>query len=92
MVTAAPLPYVPPWWLSNAHLQTVYPPLFAKRAAIQYHRERWNSTPHDKPDGDFVDVDRLAAPPLADASKPMLVVFHGLEGSSQSIYALNLMH
>ena len=88
----APLPYVPPWWLSNAHLQTVYPPLFAKRATIQYYRERWNSTPHGKPDGDFVDVDRLAGLHSADASKPMLVVFHGLEGSSQSIYALNLMH
>ncbi len=88
----APLPYVPPWWLSNAHTQTVYPPLFAKRAAIQYKRERWGSTPHGKADGDFVDVDRLAAPQAEDPRQPMLVVFHGLEGSSQSVYALNLMH
>jgi predicted alpha/beta-fold hydrolase len=33
-------------------------------------------------DGDFVDVDRLAGPPGA----PLLLVLHGLEGSSRSPY------
>ncbi len=80
--------YKAPWWLPNAHAQTIYPPLFAKRPTIQYQRERWDSTPHGIPDGDFVDVDRLAG----RADKPLLVVFHGLEGNSQSIYALNLMY
>jgi uncharacterized protein len=79
--------YKAPWWLSGAHWQTVYAPLFAKRPAQSYGRERWESTPHGKADGDFIDVDRI----VGDNNKPMLVVFHGLEGSSQSIYALNLM-
>lgn len=79
--------YEPPWWLRGAHAQTIYPALFGKRPQIAYSRERWDSTPNGKPDGDFVDVDRLAG----DTNKPMLVVFHGLEGSSQRVYALNLM-
>ena len=85
---AVPAGYKAPWWLPSAHAQTIYPPLFAKRPTIQYQRERWDSTPHGIADGDFVDVDRLAG----HADKPLLVVFHGLEGNSQSIYALNLMH
>ena len=49
----------------------------------QYRRERW-----DTPDGDFVDVDFLvaSAEPAAQG-KPLLVLFHGLEGSSRSHYA-----
>lgn len=37
------------------------------------------------PDGDFVDVDWLETPHIADTA-PLLVLFHGLEGSSQSHY------
>ena len=45
-------------------------------AAPVYRRERW-----DTPDGDFIDVDFAdAAATAADA--PLLVLFHGLEGSS----------
>ena len=45
-------------------------------------RERWAT-----PDGDFIDVD-LAAGARPDA--PALVLFHGLEGSSESPYAQGL--
>jgi uncharacterized protein len=79
--------YQSPWWLQGAHAQTIYPPLFARRPVLAYQRERWDTTPNGKPDGDFIDVDRI----LGSPTSPMLVVFHGLEGSSQSIYALNLM-
>jgi predicted alpha/beta-fold hydrolase len=95
-------PYRAPWWLGGgvgntgggtglaAHAQTVYPSLFGSRPRVLYTRERWDTTPHGKPDGDFIDVDRLAST-ASNRSSPMLVVFHGLEGSSQGIYALNLM-
>ena len=80
-----------PWWLGSgmfgAHLQTVYPVLTQGSRALTYARERWDTTPFGNPDGDFVDVDRLSGA----IDKPMLVVFHGLEGSSKSPYALNLM-
>jgi predicted alpha/beta-fold hydrolase len=42
-------------------------------------RERWSS-----PDGDFLDIDKQAA---SRPDRPMLVLFHGLEGSSGSHYA-----
>jgi uncharacterized protein len=79
--------YRSPWWLMGAHAQTIYPPLFARRPTMSYQRERWDTTPNGKPDGDFIDVDRVKG----SSTAPMLVVFHGLEGSSNSIYALNLM-
>ena len=90
-------PYRAPWWLGGqsssslaAHAQTVYPSLFASRPTIAYQRERWDTTPHGKPDGDFIDVDRLVST-SGNLHRPMLVVFHGLEGGSQGGYALNLM-
>jgi uncharacterized protein len=88
-------PYIAPWWLgrgaAGAHLQTVYPALFGTKPTIAYSRERWESAPNGTPDGDFVDIDRVTST-LHAKDKPMLVVFHGLEGHSQSPYALNLMH
>ncbi len=74
-----------PWWLPGAHLQTIVPALFARRAPVRYVRERW-----DTPDGDFIDVDRMPTS-QARGTTPTLVVFHGLEGSAQSRYVLGLM-
>ena len=72
-----------PRWLPGGQLQTIWPALFSRpRAEPRYRRERW-----DTPDGDFIDVD-FADPPGAAAAAPLLVLFHGLEGSSRSHYAL----
>jgi predicted alpha/beta-fold hydrolase len=79
---AAPV-YRAPRWLANPHLQTIYGSLFAARPAVSYRRERWET-----PDGDFVDVDHVDALP----DRPWVVLFHGLEGSSGSAYALTLMN
>lgn len=77
-------PYHAPLWLPGAHLQTIVPSLFGQIHAIDYRRVRWET-----PDDDFIDVDWINAD-LPDA--PLLVIFHGLEGSSQSRYALALSH
>jgi predicted alpha/beta-fold hydrolase len=79
--------YVAPWWLPGGNLQTIWPALYARRGQgprPQYRRERWVT-----PDRDFVDVDWLAepAPATTQASRPLQVLFHGLEGSSRSHYA-----
>ena len=80
--------YVAPRWLPGGQLQTIWPALYSRRVfgpAPQYRRERW-----DTPDGDFVDVDFLvdgARPDAPPAARPLLVVFHGLEGSSRSHYS-----
>lgn len=66
-------------------MQTIWSALYARPTRggpIAYRRERWTT-----PDGDFVDADWLD-PPLSGAHTPLLVMFHGLEGSSRSHYAL----
>lgn len=72
--------YQAPPWLPGGHAQTLWP-LAIKPAAPSWRRERW-----DSPDGDFIDLDRLDGP----AGAPLLVLFHGLEGSSRSHYARSL--
>jgi uncharacterized protein len=81
------LHYQAPRWLPGGQLQTIWPALFSRRhfgPRPSYRRERW-----DSPDGDFIDVDfalQTATPTVPDSS-PLLVLFHGLEGSSRSHYA-----
>jgi predicted alpha/beta-fold hydrolase len=80
--------YQAPWWLPGGNLQTIWSALCARPSQggpIAYRRERWTT-----PDGDFVDADWLDAPvaPPAGNDTPLLVMFHGLEGSSRSGYAL----
>jgi len=69
-----------PRWLPGGNLQTIWPALCSRRPPeLAWRRERW-----DTPDGDFVDLDFADA----GASAPLLVLLHGLEGSSRSHYAL----
>jgi predicted alpha/beta-fold hydrolase len=73
--------YAAPYWLPGGNLQTIWSALYARRvrgALPSYRRERWVT-----PDCDFIDVDWLLAPP----SSTLLVLFHGLEGSSGSHYS-----
>jgi uncharacterized protein len=77
------LKYRAPWWLPGGNAQTIWPALAAPRRAAppaRYRRERWTT-----PDGDFIDLDWLQ--PGASSERPLLVLFHGLEGSSRSHYA-----
>jgi len=77
----AALVYQGPAWLPGGNLQTIWAATLSRRhlaAAPVFTRERWAT-----PDGDFIDVDHLASPGAARH----LVLFHGLEGSSDSQYA-----
>jgi uncharacterized protein len=52
-------------------------------------RERW-----DTPDGDFLDLDWLAYTPNTQSESsnaPLIVLLHGLEGSSKSHYARHVL-
>lgn len=70
-----------PWWLPGGHLQTIYASLIAPQTAAtpQPEREEWAT-----PDGDLVVVDSWRA---LKPHAPTLVLFHGLEGGSDSHYA-----
>jgi uncharacterized protein len=76
----------PPRFHLGGHLQTI---LAAKCSAAPYtawQRERW-----ELPDGDFCDADWLHPHHPSDGEQaPLLVLFHGLEGSSQSHYARSI--
>ncbi len=78
--------YQAPRWLIGGNAQTIWPALFSKRfhgPEPSLTRERWAT-----PDRDFVDVDWHGN----DSTKPLLVLFHGLEGSSSSHYAQAFAH
>ena len=70
-------------------MQTIWPAVFSRRThgpAPAFRRERWTT-----PDADFIDVDFLAGgedcrPAAHSAEILMLLVIHGLEGSSRSHY------
>ncbi len=69
-------------WLPGGHAQTIWSALYARRRWITAKaliRERWKT-----PDSDFIDVDHQRA---SRQDRPLLVLFHGLEGSSASHYA-----
>lgn len=72
----------PPSYYLNEHFETVIPSLFRKITGVHYTRERIPT-----PDVDFLDLDWSLAP--AD-SEMLLVVSHGLEGSSDRHYARGL--
>jgi uncharacterized protein len=79
------LQYRAPWWLPGGNLQTIWPALIARRGEgppPTYRRERWTT-----PDGDFIDLDWLEGGPPPSPDATLLVLFHGLEGSSRSHYA-----
>lgn len=65
----------------GGHAQTIWP-LVLKRRPPRLLREVWAS-----PDGDEIEVDTLPLRPGA----PLVVLFHGLEGSSRSHYSVALL-
>jgi predicted alpha/beta-fold hydrolase len=68
-----------PWWLRFGHLQTLWPTLCRKPPQVQFNRERL-----ELPDGDFIDLDWITP---GDDDAPLVLMLHGLGGSSQSSYA-----
>lgn len=96
MPLIAPSTYKPPTRLWNGHLQTIIPSLFRK-VTVNYVRERI-----DTPDDDFLDLDWAYATstptPLSSATlpdsaikSPLVILSHGLEGSSTSTYLAGMV-
>jgi len=72
--------FKPAWWLNNAHLQTLYPALLRKPPNPELKRERLITA-----DDDFIDIDFCG-----EGDQPMVILLHGLTGSSQSVYIQGL--
>ena len=73
--------YVPPWFLRNGHAHTVYPAMRRRVEGISYQRERL-----ELPDGDFMDLDWSKV-----GRGQLVVIAHGLEGSSQGGYVRGMV-
>ncbi|MDX1639031.1 MAG: alpha/beta fold hydrolase [Balneolaceae bacterium] len=68
-------------WCFNGHVHTIGRSLLT-RAGDPYHKRIEIATP----DGDFLDLDIIKAP----SRRPVVVLFHGLEGSSKRYYMTEL--
>jgi predicted alpha/beta-fold hydrolase len=71
--------YLPAFLFRNNHINTIFPYFFRKRPALTFQRKQVET-----PDGDFFDVDWL----LQSNNDKLMVLLHGLEGSSHSQYIL----
>lgn len=74
-------PFQPAWWCRGPHAQTLWPHLMRPRPKVLLRRERL-----ELPDGDFLDLDWTVG-----NEGPIVVILHGLEGSSRSQYARGLL-
>lgn len=74
--------YNPAFLFKNNHVNTVYPFLFRSGPNPIFVRERWLTD-----DDDFFDLDFIK-----NNSKSILIILHGLEGSSSSQYVKGLVN
>jgi len=72
----------PAAWLPGPHAQTVWGRLARSRRQVPMRREALTT-----PDGDELLVDHVDGP----GGSPRVIVLHGLEGSSNSVYAQGLL-
>jgi predicted alpha/beta-fold hydrolase len=72
----------PARWLPGGHLQTMWGRVLRRGPKVAMRREAWTT-----PDGDELLLDWVDGPDQA----PLVVVLHGLEGSSHSLYVHGLL-
>src|SRR5689334_11594865 len=76
--------FKPAWWLSNPHLQTLWPTFCRRKIKnMPLERERF-----ELPDGDFIDLVWLGK----EQQGPLVLLLHGLEGSVHSPYAQGMLN
>ena len=79
------LPFTPAKGLGSAHLQTLFPALFRRQKRVEAAVERF-----ELEDGDFLDC-YWYGKANSDASRPIVILFHGLQGSFRSGYIQGMM-
>lgn len=79
------IPFTSPRWCANAHLQTVLPTLLNRQFSLALHHQTLLT-----PDHDFLDLVWTQRPDK-QFQRPIVIIFHGLEGSIQSPYAQGMM-
>lgn len=74
--------FTPVWWAFNTHIHTIVASQFTTANKPPCKRVEIAT-----PDDDFLEIDLC----LANTEKPIVALFHGLEGSSDRHYIANLM-
>ncbi|PSV56298.1 hydrolase [Photobacterium sp. GB-3] len=77
--------FTPASGLQNPHIQTLLPRFVRRQPLFTPVTQRLTT-----PDDDFLDLAWTEAP--TDDSKPLMILFHGLEGSFHSPYANGLLY
>ena len=96
--TFTPAPFKPPFWLSNPHLQSILPKFFAPKTPTYRRVVEKDSLDESDIAYDFYDAHPIDADVINSAGNgereqtPLIVLFHGMEGSSDSHYARALAH
>jgi len=78
-------PFKAPWWLKNAHLQTILAKYLAPRCALNTQAEMV-----ELPDGDELQLN-WSQTPAAENGAAIVVILHGLEGNIDSHYIQQTM-
>lgn len=73
--------YRPAWWLPDPHTATLWGRVGRREPVPAVRMLRWET-----PDGDFLQLARLAAAATARPDAPRLLLLHGLEGGLHSHY------
>ncbi|MBO1532035.1 alpha/beta fold hydrolase [Psychrobacter sp. F1192] len=89
-----PTPFKPPFWLANPHLQSILPKFFAPKTPTYRRVIRKDSLDETDIAYDFYDAYPISASTLQTQREetPLIVLFHGMEGSSDSHYARALAY
>ncbi len=74
--------YRRPWWLFNAHVETIYPAIFRK-VKINLQPEFYEIETRD---GDLIELDYYPSD-----SENIAIISHGLEGNSKRPYVLGMV-
>ncbi|MBL4607794.1 MAG: alpha/beta fold hydrolase [Pseudomonadales bacterium] len=90
-------PFKPYRWLANRHLQTLWPSQFRQILPLAFQRHAITT-----PDQDIIYLDSIGHSPFSKESKslsgfektktPLVLMLHGLTGSSESKYIIGLQH
>ncbi len=77
--------FQPATFTANRHVQTLLPVFLRSHSTVPCQYQRLTL-----PDGDFVDL-AWNKIPAREETKPIIVIFHGLEGSIKSPYVMGIM-
>lgn len=88
--------FKPPFWLTNPHLQSILPKFFAPKAPKYRRVVRKDSLDESDIAYDFYDAHPIEHSENSENGEleqtPLIVLFHGMEGSSDSHYARALAY